>query len=221
MEPININDLTPEQRAVLLDQLRKDEEEAQRKRQRQQEAYDDLKETCIVELFDFLTGISDRLKEGKKRVFNAVEPLLELKKELHGLTVEDLAKQQSHTFTNRRATKSIITGYNVIDGWDEDLTAAAKARIDRWLTSKINKDNEMFVSMVRDLLNATGDGKLKASRVMELHNKAKQFGDRELIEALDLLQQGYKPVKTSTYVKAKYKDEKGVWKYVELSMSQA
>lgn len=221
MEAININDLTPEQKALLLDQLRKDEEEALNRLQRQKEAYDELKESCIVELFDFLNGISSSLKEGKKRVFNAVEPLLELKKELHGLTVEDLARQQSHTFTNRKATQSIVTGYNVIDGWDEDLTAASKARIDKWLTSKINKDNEMFVSMVRDLLNATGDGKLKASRVMELHNKAKQFGDRELIEALDLLQQGYKPVKTSTYVKAKYKDEKGIWRWVELSMSQA
>lgn len=219
---LDLSVLSPEQKKALRLLLEAEEKEQQTKHQQEKEVYEGLKEDSVTDLFRFLFRLSNLIKSGKAKVFNTCEPLLALKKELYGLTDADLSKQQSHTFTNRANTQSVIIGYNMTDGWDDDLTTAATARIDKWLTSKVNKENEMFVSMVRDLLNATsGEGKLKASRVLELAAKAKEFGDRELIAALDVMQQAYRPAKSSTYVKAKYKDDKKVWRWVELSMSMA
>lgn len=218
---VDLSTLSPEEKKRLREQLEQEEKAKREQHLAEKEVYENLKEESVTELFAFLLGLSQSIKDGKTKVFAACDPLLAMKKELYGLSDDDLSKQQSHTFTNKENSKSVIIGYNVIDGWDEDLTTAAKARIDQWLTSKVNKDNEMFVSMVRDILNATGDGKLKASRVMELSNKAKEFGDTELTNAISMLEKAYKPVKSSTYVKAKFKDENNQWKWVELSMSQA
>jgi len=75
------------------------------------------------------------------------------------------------------------------------------------------------VGMVRDLLKPNKEGVLKANRVLDLTRKADELGDPELIEAVKIIRDSHRPDRTSTYVKAMYKDEKGERQYLGLSMS--
>lgn len=198
----------------------KKKKELREKRESEKGAYDDLKEEVVSENFAFLKLISEGLTESKDRVFDNFKDLLDLKKSILGLTDADMERQQTHTFSTKSGLR-IIIGHNVIDGYDEELATAGVAKVNQWLDSQTTEENRVFVSIIRDLLRPNKDGVLKASRVIELGKRAKEIGDVQLIDAVGLLIESYQPKKTSTFVKASFKDSKGQTQWLALSMSQA
>lgn len=216
---INIGALTQEERAQLLLQLEAEERAAKEKRRKELEAYEQLKDTQVRATFKELQNISSSLEVAKQRVFDDFELLLQMKKELFGLSEERMLSQESHTFTSADGSVSIIIGHNVIDSWDETVKVGID-RVNKWL-SKLAKDEEsaVLVGLIRDLLKPNKDGVLKASRILDLSKKAAELGDRELIEAVELIRDSYRPTRTSTYVKARYIDTRGQKQWLALSMS--
>jgi len=216
---ININKLSDEQRAILLAQLVAEEQARKQKQKKERDTYEQLKDAQVRATFKELQNISNMLENAKKKVFEEFEVLLKMKKELYGITDEQMLEQESHTFTTSDSTISIIIGHNVIDRWDETVSVGI-ARINKWL-SKLAKDDEsaVLVGLIRDLLKPNKDGVLKASRVLDLSKKAYELGDKELMDAVDIIRDAYRPAKTSTYVKARYNDEHGVRQWLALSMS--
>jgi hypothetical protein len=75
--------------------------------------------------------------------------------------------------------------------------------------------------MIRDLLRPDRNGMLKASRVVELYSRAVKINDEELIKHVQTIQEAYVPKKTTTFIKAKYKDDDGRDIWLNLSMSSA
>lgn len=219
METVDIRTLSEEQKAQLLMQLASEERARKDKQKRERAAYEQLKDAQVRATFKELQRISSQLELAKQKVFDDFEVVLRMKKELFDLSDERMLTQESHTFTTTDGEVSIIIGHNVIDSWDETVSIGIE-RVNSWL-KKLAKDEEsaVLVGLIRDLLKPNKDGVLKANRILDLSKKAAELGDRELIEAVELIRDAYRPTRTSTYVKAKYLDEHGRKQWLALSMS--
>jgi len=219
MSTIDTTKLSAQERAKLLAELQQQERIEQDKARAERETYDNLKDERVKEIIDMLITLSDDISLAKAFVFNSFEDILALKKQVFKITDEKMDIQQSHTFTSKDGTVSIILGHNVVDRWDETVDVGV-SRVKEWLR-KLAKDDESatLVGMITDLLKPNKDGVLKAARVLDLSKKAVEIGDPELIEAVALIRESYRPSKTSQFVKAKIKNLKNEDVWIPLSMS--
>lgn len=216
MENLDFNQLTAEQKRQLRQQFEAEERAEKENMQKMHEDYETLKDEQVKVSFKRLQNISMALEEEKVDIFNQFGVLLAMKKELHNLTDEQMELQQSHTFTTSKNDISLIIGSNAIDGWTDDVNIGIQG-INDWIDTKITDPDDRAI--IRTLLKPDKNGVLKANRVLELSNEAHKRGDKELIKHVDFVQSQYRPVKTSTYVKAKFKDANGVWQWLALTMS--
>jgi len=216
MSKLEFEKLTPEEKKALREKLAAEERAEKEAEKRLRNDYQALKDEQVISTFNRLRSISKTLEEEKVDIFNQFGSLISMKKEIYGLTQDQMELQQSHTFTTSDTKMSVIIGSNVIDRWGDDVNIGIE-RVNIWIDKKIeDKDSR---DIIRALLKPNKDGVLKAARVLDLSKKAREIGDTELIEAVNFIHDQYKPVRTSTYVKAKYLDENGVWKWLALSMS--
>jgi len=219
MDMIDVNNLTPEQIEDLTKKLKEKQQLEADKRRRDREAYEELKDMAIRESFQLLNNLSKMIMEVREQVFNNFDDVLSLKQIVFSLTDEQMERQESHTFTSSDGQLSIIIGNNTVDRWDETVDVGI-TRVNEWLKS-MAKDEESgkLVSFIHDMLKPNKDGVLKASRILDLSKKAAEFGDKKLIEAVELIREAYRPSKTSQYIKVKMKGDKGQDVYLPLSMS--
>ncbi|MTK53320.1 DUF3164 family protein [Paludibacter sp.] len=219
---MDIKNLTPEEKASLKAQLAAEEKADKIKAQQDKQAYKALMSDFVEKFFPKLTQIASDLTLAKADLFESAAAIFELKKQVFNISAEAWGKQQSHDISNADYSKTITLGFNYTDGWDIDVTNAGVSRINDWLSNKIKEGNqESFVNITRALLKPDKNGVLKASRILDLANQAKEYGDQELIEAVQMIQEAYRPERSSTYILAKYKDENGKKINLQLSMSQA
>jgi hypothetical protein len=221
METMDLKSLTAAQKMELMQQLEAEQKAEKAKKQAERDTYEQLKNAQVQATFKRLTNISSELEKSKQSIFDEFDTILKMKKELFDITDDRMLAQESHTFTTTDGSVSIIIGHNVRDSWDETVDVGVE-KVNQWLvTLAKDEPSAMLVGLIRDLLKPNKDGVLKAPRVLELSKKAKELGDRALIDAVELIESAYRPVKTSTYVKAKFKDERGQWQWLALSMSAA
>lgn len=216
---MNIEQLTPEQKASLKAQLEAEERAEKDRKRMERNTYEDLRNAQVLSTFKQLQKISSELELAKQRVFDEFSALLKMKQELFELTEEQMLSQGSHTFTSADGEVSVVIGHNVIDRWDETVSVGVE-RVNEWLKGLARDENSsMLVGMIRDLMKPNKEGVLKANRILDLSKKAAEIGDKDLIEAVDLIRDAYRPAKTSTYVKAKFKDDNGQTRWLPLGMS--
>ncbi|MCK9452837.1 MAG: DUF3164 family protein [Bacteroidales bacterium] len=219
MEKIDIKDLTQEQIKELTEQLKQKAAEQANRRKQDKETYEELKNLAIKESFQLLSSLSKTIRSVRERVFDNFADVLELKKIAYELTDEQMEKQESHTFTSSDGQLSIIIGSNTVDRWDETVDVGI-IKVNEWLQSMaIDEESGKLVSFITDMLKPNKDGVLKANRILDLSKKAAEFGDKKLIEAVDLIREAYRPSKTSQYIKVKMKGENGQDVWLPLSMS--
>ncbi len=219
-EKIDIKNLTDKQRQELLADLKKEQDDKNEKKRQDRKDYEKLKDMSIRESFELLRGASTALLEVKKSVFDHFDDVLNLKQKIFELTDEQMSRQESHTFTSTDGKVSIIIGSNTVDRWDESVDVGVLKIKDYLKGLAVDEKTGVLVDMITDLLKPNKDGVLKSSRVLDLSKKANEIGDKALIEAVNLIREAYRPSKTSTYIKAKFKDEKGGKDvYLPLSMS--
>lgn len=213
---IDIKSLTPEQKAEMIRQLAEDQQAEQQQKQREKDMFITVRNETVERVYGHLKTVSDNLTEVKEKMLSDFETLLEMKAELYGIG----DKQQSHNWTSEDGSVTIVTGYNTIDKWD-DTVGAGVARVQAWIDKQVTDQNRNIVEMVRDLLKPNKDGVLKANRVLDLQNSAERIGDKELIEAVKIIREAYRPDRSGSYIKAKVRDADGNWSWLPLSMSQA
>lgn len=218
---MNLNDLTPEQKKALKEQFEAEEKAARDNVKREKETYKQLQNDFVDMFFPKLADTAGQLTLLKTELFENAKAILDMKCAAYGISAEQFGKQQSHTISNGDFSRSIILGRNVVDGWDTEVANAGVGKVNDWLSKQATSSNATLIGMIRDLLKPNKDGLLKAPRVLELMNQAEKIGDSELIEAVSLLREAYRPKSTTTYVKAKMKDEDGGDVWLNLSMSQA
>ncbi|HOI31199.1 MAG: DUF3164 family protein [Bacteroidales bacterium] len=219
MDKIDLKALSAAERAELMQQLAEETKLEQERLRKEREAYEAIKDEVVRKTFVMLQEASDKLLEVKEQVYQNFEQVMALKKELFNLSDEQLLTQGSHTFTSSDGVMSVIIGSNIIDRWDETVSVGIEL-INKWLdTLARDEKSAQLVGIVRDLLKPNKDGVLKASRVLDLSKHADRIGDKELIKAVNIIRDAYRPAKTSTYVKAKCKDATDKDQYIPLSMS--
>ncbi len=215
---MDINNLTHEQKAQLLNELREEEKAKDIKKLADREAYKVLVDKTIEKVFPTLKLFAVLLGAAKKRVYDEFNSALAIKADLYG--VEE--GQQSHMFTTRDGKLRIILGYNVTDNYDDTVNEGIK-KVHNYISSLAkDSDTEMLVNAVLRLLAKDGKtGTLKASRVLQLRKMAEDSKDAEFIDGVQIIQDAYKPAISKQYVKAQYKDDLNAWQNVSLGMTEA
>ena len=213
---VNISALSADDKAEMKRQLLAEQKAENDQKQREKDVYITMRNEAVARVYPVLCDTSEMLSHSKEAMLADFEVLLAMKAELYG--VED--GQQSHNWTSEDGNVTIVTGYNTKDRWD-DTVGAGIARVNAWIDTQMNDQNRNIVDMVRDLLKPNKDGVLKANRVLDLQNSAERIGDAELIEAVKIIREAYRPDRSGSYIKAKIRDSEGKWDWIPLSMSQA
>lgn len=189
---------------------------AAEKRKANREAYAKLVDDEIDSVLPELQDLSERIRVVKGSVYSSFIEVLKMKSEVMGLTQEG---QRSHTFTNSRGDRRITLGTHTIDGY-RDTVEDGIAMVQEYIQSLAQDENSRtLVKAVLRLLSRDQAGNLKASRVLQLRRMAEESGNERFIEGVKIIEESYQPALTKQYIRAEYKDEKGQWRIVPLSVT--
>jgi hypothetical protein len=215
MAEIKLADLSAEEREKLLKQAQEEVSNKQMKEQQERKTYKELVNETIEDVFPTLIAMSGNLKATKDKVYNNFKKVLELKKDLFGVSNE----QATHTFTNEEGTKRITIGYRTNDAYD-DTVEEGISMVKGYIGSLATDDkSEKLVKIINQLLSRDQKGNLKASRVLQLTKYAQESDNDLFTEGVKIIQQAYKPEKTKTFIQCQMKDKEGSWFSIPLSMT--
>lgn len=214
---IDITKLSPEDKKLLMQQLEEEQKAAQKEITEKRNRYKENVERDVTELFPLLKSASETLAKVKHAVYTRLQQLVVEK----ALVFDREEDQSSHSFTNKDGTITIIIGYNIIDGWD-DTANVGMGKVKDYLTSLgRNKEARTLVEGITKLLNKDSKGNLKASRVLQLKQIADKTENKEFIDAIQIIQDAYRPVRSKEYVRCIYKNESGESIILPLSITDA
>ena len=160
--------------------------------------------------------MSQQIAAVKSTVYGNFAEVLKMKAEVMGLTQDG---QKSHTFTNSKGDKRITLGVNTVDGY-RDTVEDGITMVQQYIQSlAIDENSRALVKTVLRLLSRDQQGNIKASRVLQLRRMAEETGNDQFIEGVRIIEESYQPATTKQYIRAEYKDEKGIWRNVPLSVT--
>lgn len=195
---------------------KKEAEAAQRKADR--ETYAKMVDEEVAAAIPELRRLSDDIKVVKSKVYQNFAQVLDIKSNVLGITKDT---QRTHTFTHSDGNMRLTLGYNCIDGYRdtvEDGIAMVKQYIESLATDEKTKS---LVSAIMRLLSRDGMGNLKASRVLQLRKMAEESNDDKFMEGVKIIEEAYQPTMTRQFIRAEYKDKKGQWHIIPLSVTDA
>lgn len=219
MTTIDINALSAEQKAEFLKQFSADDlkavlKTAEEQKSEDRKAYKESVNEAIPVAINALKSVSLALQLSKLDVFQTLKILLDLK-----ASAFDVKQgQQSHTFSDDKGN-SIIFGFRVNDGWDDTVNAGID-KIKEVIEGLSHDENSAkLVSAIDKLLKKDGKGNLKASRVLELRQLAKDFDDAKFNDAVEIISQAYKPVRSAFFIEGYTTDPQGKKQSIPLSIT--
>lgn len=213
---MNLNDLTPAQRAELKAQLEAAERAEKQKRQDDIDAYKQSVDDFVRSTFERMKRVSDMMRSEKDSVFANADTLISIKDELYDTKTD----RHSNSFTSSDGMVSITLGRRTNDAWDDTVNVGIQ-KVNDFFKSKMEQNAELaaLTDMVMALLARDKKGNLKASRVLQLQEVARKSGYSELVAAAEIIKQAYKPVESVEFISVTYKDEKGVKRTLPLSLA--
>ena len=212
---MDITKLTAEQRAELKAQLEAEERAEKQKRQDDIDAYKQSVDEFVRTTFDRLKRVSELMREEKNTAFTAADTIIALKDELYDTKTD----RHSNSFTSSDGMVSITLGRRTNDGWDDTVNVGVQKVHDFFKSMARDEEMAALTEMVMSLLARDKKGNLKASRVLQLREVARKSGYSDLMEAVDIIQQAYKPVESVEFISVQYKDENGVKQTLPLSLA--
>ena len=193
-----------------------EKEAAAKRRKENREAYAQLVDEEIDAALPELKDLSQQIAAVKSTVYGNFAEVLKMKAEVMGLTQDG---QKSHTFTNSKGDKRITLGVNTVDGY-RDTVEDGITMVQQYIQSlAIDENSRALVKTVLRLLSRDQQGNIKASRVLQLRRMAEETGNDQFIEGVRIIEESYQPATTNQYIRAEYKDEKGIWRNVPLSVT--
>ncbi len=195
----------------------KEAKEKDRLKKENRDAYKQLVDEAVREVFPSLQEVSNSLARSKQSVYERFADALKLKEEIFNTK----ADQRSNTFSSADGMYRITLGNHQTDDYDDTVNEGI-AKVKKVISSFANDDNSrLLVEAVMKLLSRDAKGNLKASRVMQLRKLAAESGNAELIDGVEIIEKAYRPQISKTFVRAEYKDEYGKWVSVPLGMTEA
>ena len=193
-----------------------EKEAAAKRRKENREAYAQLVDEEIDAALPELKDLSQQIAAVKATVYGNFAEVLKMKADVMGLTQDG---QKSHTFTNSKGDKRITLGVNTVDGY-RDTVEDGITMVQQYIQSlAIDENSRALVKTVLRLLSRDQQGNIKASRVLQLRRMAEETGNDQFIEGVRIIEESYQPATTKQYIRAEYKDEKGIWRNVPLSVT--
>ncbi len=203
---ISLASLTPEQKKALMQELEEEQKIKNKKQAEERAKYKEMVDTSVRELFPSLKEASKMLALIKTKIISELQTLVKIKAELY----DKEENQTSHTFSTSDGYITITIGYNILDGWD-DTAETGIAKVNDYLQSLISdKKSKALVETIMKLLSKDSKGNLKASRVLQLKQIAEKSEDKSFIDAIQIIQEAYRPVRSRDYVRCEYKNDAGV-----------
>jgi len=212
---MDITKLTAEQRAELKAQLEAEDRAEKQKRQEDIDAYKQSVDEFVRTTFERMKKVSELMREEKNTVFTAADTIIALKDELYDTKTD----RHSNSFTSSDGMISITLGRRTNDGWDDTVNVGVQKVHDFFKSMARDEEMAALTEMVMSLLARDKKGNLKASRVLQLREVARKSGYSDLMEAVDIIQQAYKPVESVEFISVQYKDENGVKQTLPLSLA--
>jgi len=212
MSKIDLTKLSASERNELMQQL-KDE---QKKQKGDRETYKIMVDEVIPKFFNELVETSTNLAAQKRRVIDGFKDLIFMKCQLYDI---DPNTQLSHTFSNLANTMRVTLGYYTVDAYDDTVTAGVQ-KVKDYLGSLKSEDAKIPVQMVNKLLSKDNAGNLKAQRVLQLAKIAEESGNVQFIDAVQIIQDAYCPVKSKQYIRCEFKNKDNKWVSVPLGLTE-
>lgn len=182
------------------------------------ETYAKIVDEEIAAAIPELRALSDRIKAVKAKVYGSFAQVLDMKANVLRITKDT---QRTHTFTHSNGKMRLTLGCNCIDGYRdtvEDGIAMVKDYIQSLAT---DEKTQTLVKAIMRLLSRDGMGNLKASRVLQLRKMADESKDDKFKEGVQIIEEAYQPTMTRQFIRAEWKDEKGQWHIIPLSVTDA
>lgn len=218
MENIKLNELSAEQRAQLIEQLKEQNRAEEERQKREREAYKDLAAECVDACFGKIREISEGLARSKQEIVEAFQAAIDVKDNVYGVK----EGRQSHTFINKECTRRIKIGYNVLDVYD-DTAATGEAIVKEYLqgVAKASQDAKVAADMCLELLSRDSKGNLKPQSIMRLRKHAVESGNARFLEGVEIIMAAHSVTFSKQYIKAEEKDASGQWRAIPLGMTEA
>lgn len=202
---MDIQNLSPEERASLKAQLEAEEKATVAKIQQDREDYKALVDAFVAGNIRKLQNLSSEMIRIKQEVFADAEALVDMKNDLFKVKTD----RRSDTFTTQDGTMSLTLGNRTNEGWDDTVNAGV-AKVREYLGSLARDDNSAaLVETVMGLMAKDRKGNLKASKVLELEKLAVKTADPQFLEGLAIIKQAYRPMPSCQFIEVSLKDEKG------------
>lgn len=211
---VKLADLSPAEKAALKKELAKDMKDQEQQVKAKRAGYKEKVNKRIPSLFKVLTECSEKLAAAKKKIYADLVSLVNEKSAVYDREQD----QSSHSFTTDDGI-TISIGYRHNDGWDDTVEVGIQKVTD--YIQKLGKDDnsKKLVKTILQLLAKDKTGTLKASRVLQLKKLADDIGDAKLKDAIQIIQDAYRPTRTKQFITCKYKDSTGANKELPLSIS--
>ena len=180
------------------------------KARKDRKVYGQMVDEEIEQALPMLRELSGDIRTVKEQVLDNFRQILDMKADVLKRTKDG---QKSHTFTNSTGDKRITIGRCVVDG-----IAIVKEAV-----MGLIKDDETkaMINQIMRLIARDQNGNLKASKVLQLDTLAEELHNERLNEGIAIIKESYIPNLSKTYIRAEWKDDNGVWRYVPLGMTEA
>lgn len=205
--------LTPEQIA----EARLISQKAKQQLKEKKQAYNELVDSVVREVFPKLITASENLMKTKDYVYESFETLLEARREIHELQGTD---PNTHTqkFSTLDKSMNVTIGSNSKDEYD-DTVQEGFVKMEQFIET-LGKDevSSKALVMIRRLLSRSENGNFLKNRIVDLKDVSKEMDYPPLLdEAIEIIESARHKSKTSAILKAWTEDEKGNREDVKLS----
>ena len=212
---MDLSKLSKEEKAKLFAELEAEKRTEKEKKQQDVEAYKEIKDETVRQVFGGLKKLSETMMIAKEGTFKVFEQIIEMKNDLFN----SKSDRQSDTFTTEDGTISIKLGNRMYEGWDDTVNIGVE-KVKHYLkTLATDEATGNLVDTVMRLLSTDRKGNLKANKVLELEQLALKSKDEDFIDAIQIIKSAYRPVPSCQFIEVRYKDEKGNEISLPLSMS--
>ena len=216
MKEINLDELTPEQLAVLENRLAEKKEAEKKRQQQERETYKELVTKTVREQIIELQQVSNMLSLAKAGVYGSFASIIELKQELYGAK----SGQQSHTFSDEEGN-AITIGWRTVDKYDDTMDMGISLVREHMASMAKDENSAKLVEYLEKLLKKDAKGNLKPSRVVELQNMAEKENSDMLTRGVEIIRKSYTPVRSVIFVEAETTDSQQKKQPVALSITSA
>ena len=219
MSTIDLKDLSAAQKLELMKQLEAEEKAHRQSIKEDRETYKKIVDETTQRVFDTLRQTSSHIQKVKTHIYDSYADIIELKADVYGDRVND---QYSNTFTTSDGKLRIKLGNHVTDDYDDTVNVGIE-KVRNYISSLArNKESKQLVDAVLRLLSRNKEGKLHASRVVQLSKMADESGDPSFIDGVKIIRDAHQPTRSKNYIQAWYRnDVKNEWESLPLSITEA